>query len=970
MSNLSHPILIVTGMHRSGTSLTASLLQSAGVDMGNNLMPPSEGNVKGYFEDLDIVQFHEKALKANHLPPEGWTMVNQVNYIPEELKLIAKEVIFKKRNQANITGWKDPRTTLFLEFWKTLLPEAKFLLIYRSPWEVIDSLYRRGDGAFLNNPNLAINLWCSYNETILNFYNKHSDSCILSEIDYIIQNDQDFLELIKNKLSIPLQKAGLSKLYDSSLFHKSQFNTHRFTIIQKYFEEAIDIYNRLHQNSLDIRSNTQINYDYDFPSYPLPKYKSWVLQDWLDIRRKESELKQTQTALEQSQNELKQTQTALEESQNELKQTQTALEESQNELYHYQVQLKEAQMTIVAMETSKFWKLRKIWFKCKDLLKLKLYFNYINKLKIAIFLLFNNGIKYTLKVLSEADNIPNTDDINYKKWLAIHHPNSVDLIGMTEDIRKLEYKPIISIIMPVFNTHEQFLKEAIESVLKQIYSYWELCIADDCSTEPYVRKLLNQYQAKDNRIKVIFREENGHISKSSNSALSLATGEYIALLDHDDLLTPNALYEIVKLLNQKPEADMIYSDEDKINEEGKLQDPYFKPDWCPDSFLSRMYTNHLGVYRHKLIHEIGGFREGYEGSQDYDLALRITDKTSQIFHIPKVLYHWRIHSDSTAQSISTKDYSTEVAKKALESTLKRRGEKGMVVPVRGGHHIIRYEIKDYNLVSIIIPTKNLGATLNTCLKSIFDKTIYPNYEVLVIDNGSTEQETKIILESWKTREPEKFRYETLDIPFNFSKINNYGVEQAKGKYLLFLNNDTEVINRDWLNAMVEQAQRPSIGAVGALLLYKDNTIQHAGVVAGIGDVAGHSHKYYSAESHGYFNQIQTNNNYSAVTGACLMCRREVFKEVGGFEEELAVAFNDIDLCFKMLNQGYKNIYLPHVKLYHYESKSRGYDDDPEKQVRFTKEIKHMKSKWKQLIESDPCYSPHLTKQSEDFTIEI
>ena len=951
-------ILVITGMHRSGTSLATSLLREAGLDVGQNLMSGRFDNIQGHFEDLDFINFHEKVLESQGISTQGWTTQSNI-YVPEKLVKQAKILINQKWDKY-LWGWKDPRTTLFLEFWKKLLPEAKFLLIYRSPWQVIDSLYRRGDGAFINNPNLAINLWCYYNETILDFYDKYSESCILTEIDDIIQNNQDFLRLIRNKLEIPLQEAQLSQIYDSSLFHKSNLNTHRLTLIQQYFKEAIDIYRRLHRNSLNIRLDSQVKYE--FPDYPLPTYKSWVLQDWLDIRRKERELQQTQ-------NELQQTQTELQQTQNELQQTQTELEEFQYQLYHCQVQLKEAQTTIIAMETSKFWKLRRIWFKFKDLVNWKVYLKYINRLRLAFFLALDYGIKYVLDFFFKEYNIPNTDDLNYEKWLAIHYPSQLDMIGMTEDIKSLEYKPIVSIIMPVFNTPTAFLKEAIESVLNQIYPHWELCIADDCSTEPDLRELLNQYQAQDQRIKVIFREKNGHISKTSNSALSLATGEYVALLDHDDLLTPDALYQVIKFLNQKPEADIIYSDEDKINKEGKLQDPYFKPDWCPDSFLSRMYINHLGVYSHKLIHEVGGFREGYEGSQDYDLVLRLTEKTDQIFHIPKILYHWRIHSDSTAQNISTKNYATNAAKKAIEDALMRRGEKGKTVPVEGGHHIIRYEIKDYDLVSIIIPTKNLGNTLNTCLKSIFDKTTYPHYQVLVIDNGSTEQETKTILESWKNKEPKRFRYEKLDIAFNFSTINNYGVKQTEGKYLLFLNNDTEIINNDWLEAMVEQAQRPSIGAVGALLLYQDNTIQHAGVVAGIGGVAGHSHKYYSAKSHGYFNQIQTNNNYSAVTAACLMCRRDVFEEVGGFEEELAVAFNDIDLCFKMLNQGYRNIYLPHVRLYHYESKSRGYDDNPEKQARFSKEIKYMKSKWKKLIEYDPYYSPHLTKKTEDFTIK-
>ncbi|TAE57887.1 MAG: glycosyltransferase [Nostocales cyanobacterium] len=697
--------------------------------------------------------------------------------------------------------------------------------------------------------------------------------------------------------------------------------------------------------------------------------KFWLLwQENIAVRNK---LIQLENSLSDKDTYIEQNESQLQEIQSQLQEIQSQLQETQSQLYHYQVESQKAQATIVAMETSKFWKLRKVWFHFKSAFALKkFFFKKIAQLRLIFILILTNGLTYTINTLKQNDTIPLSDDFNYQQWLTKNYPRKIDLILMTESIKCLQHKPIISIIMPVYNTSENFLKEAINSVLNQVYPYWELCIADDASTKPHIRNILNEYINKDKRIKVVFRTENGHISKSSNSAIALAKGEYIALLDHDDLLTPHALYEVVQLLNKHPEADMIYSDEDKINPEGKLQDPFFKPDWCPDSFLSRMYTCHLGVYRRSLINEIRGFREGYEGSQDYDLVLRLTEKTDNIFHISSILYHWRIHSESTAQNISAKNYATVAAQQAIKDALKRRQESGKIIPVEGGHHIVRYEIKNYDLVTIIIPTKNLGNILNNCLESIFSKTTYPNYEVLVIDNGSTEEETKKIIESWKAKEPQRFICQILDIPFNFSKINNYAVSHSKGKYILFLNNDTEVINSDWLNAMVEQAQRASIGAVGALLLYPDNTIQHAGVVAGIGGVAGHSHKYFDADNHGYFNQLKTINNYLAVTGACLMCRREVFEEVGGFEEDLAVAFNDIDLCFKMIDKGYRNIYLPHVKLYHYESKSRGYEDTPEKKVRFSNEIKYMQLKWQKLIEHDPCYSPNLTIQTEDYSIDV
>ena len=542
---------------------------------------------------------------------------------------------------------------------------------------------------------------------------------------------------------------------------------------------------------------------------------------------------------------------------------------------------------------------------------------------------------------------------------------------MSEAVESFGYKPLISVIMPVYNTPEYFLREAIQSVIDQVYPYWELCIADDASTRSSIRGILEEYQAKDSRIKVVFRTQNGHISASSNSALELATGEFIALLDHDDVLTLDALYEVVHLLNQHPEADMIYSDEDKLDENGQLNSPFFKPDWCPDSFLSRMYTCHLGVYRRKLVNQVGNFRIGYEGSQDYDLVLRFTEKTDHIFHIPKVLYHWRIHSESAASGIEAKPYAYQAAAKALQDAINRRGEKGVIQQVKGfpGHYIVRYEIKEYKKVSIIIPTRDLGEVLDRCLESIFTKSTYPNYEVILIDNGSVEDYTHRVITKWREKESSRFKCYQLDIPFNYSKLNNYAVSQEKGDYLLFLNNDTEVITSDWIEAMVEQAQRLSIGAVGALLLYPDDTIQHAGVVIGMTDVAAHSHQYSSGNQPGYYGQIASTNNYLAVTAACLMCRREVFEKVGGFDEQLAVAYNDVDFCLKLVQQGDRNLYLSHVLLYLHESKSRGFEDTPEKLHRYMEEVKLMRQRWRKFIDRDPCYNPNLSLSQFGYSIK-
>lgn len=559
----------------------------------------------------------------------------------------------------------------------------------------------------------------------------------------------------------------------------------------------------------------------------------------------------------------------------------------------------------------------------------------------------------------------------YERWMAIHTPTPDQLAAMRSSLDQLTYRPRISVIMPVYNPPIEFLQAAIQSVCDQVYPDWELCIADDASADLEVLELLNQFALADPRIKLIFRPENGQIAAASNSALTLATGEFVAFLDQDDRLAPEALYEVVTLLHQHPEADLIYSDEDKLDAEGRRRLPFFKPNWCPDSFLSRMYTCHLGVYRRELVEAIGGLRLGFEGSQDYDLVLRLTEQTDRIFHIPKVLYHWRMHANSTASRASCKPYATAAAQRAIQEALQRRGEPVRTVvtqPEFPGVYIPRFEIQGHPLVSIIIPTRNLGSMLDRCLQSIQDQSTYSNYEVIVIDNDSHEPETQRVLEKWQ--QFDHIHCHRLEMPFNYSRLNNLAVQQARGDYLLFLNNDTEVITPDWIEAMVEQAQRPAIGAVGALLLYPDQTVQHAGVVLGIGDIAGHSHKYYRWGDHGYFSQLVSINNYSAVTAACLMCRRAVFEQVGGFDEAIAVAFNDVDFCLKLKQQGYRNLYLPHVQLYHHESKSRGIEDTLEKQQRFTQELQLMQAKWQALLEQDDCYSPHLSLTREDYSLRV
>jgi glycosyltransferase involved in cell wall biosynthesis len=569
-------------------------------------------------------------------------------------------------------------------------------------------------------------------------------------------------------------------------------------------------------------------------------------------------------------------------------------------------------------------------------------------------------------------DVPLSRDPAYQLWLIDHAPTRTRLRQMRRQSQSLAAQPLFSVIMPVFDPPVRYLREAVESVRAQAYPRWELLIVDDGSSDPAVVALLGDAASTDARITVQALGRNAGISAASNVAIERASGDYLVLLDHDDLLTPHALYELAWAVNEHPDADMIYSDEDKVDEHGILSGPFFKPDWCPDSFLSRMYVCHLTVLRRTLVEALGRFRTELEGGHLYDLVLRLTERSDRVLHIPEVLYHWRMHPASTALDSAVKPWVYEADHRALQLAIDRRSEPGQVVPVTGfpGFYIVRYQIRKYEKVSIIIPTRDHAELLDKCLASIAAKSTYPDFEIILIDNGSVEPVTTQLIADWTAREPERLRSIRLDIPFNFSRLCNHGVSQAQGSYLLFLNDDTEVITPDWIDAMVEQAQRPAIGAVGALLLYADGSIQHAGAILGLGGLAAHSHRGCSSESPGYAGQVISINNYLSVAGACLMCRRTVFEEVGPFLEDLPSGYEDVDLCLKMVEQGYRNVWLPHVRLFHYEGQSRGRDYPLKEPVEYQRSVDYMVGRWRKFIDEDPCYNPNLTRAFEDYRLAI
>lgn len=544
-----------------------------------------------------------------------------------------------------------------------------------------------------------------------------------------------------------------------------------------------------------------------------------------------------------------------------------------------------------------------------------------------------------------------------------------DRAAIETSIAGMTRRPRFSVVMPVYNTPEPWLRRAIDSVQSQLYPDWELCIADDASTARHLRPLLES-AARDPRVKVAFRASTGHISAASNSALALATGDYVALLDHDDELAPHALYMVAEELSRHPDADLVYSDEDKLDEEGRRYDPYFKPDFNPELLWSHNFFSHLGIYRTSLIRELGGFRVGFEGSQDYDLVLRALRRTqpSRIRHIPHVLYHWRAVRGSAAAATDAKPYAFVAAQRSLSEHLAAEQPGSSVGEGRfpGTYRVKLILPADPPLVSVIIPTRDALDMVRRCVDTLIAKTDYRSYELIIVDNQSTDPAAIDWLQSVGQRG--SARILSYDRPFNYSAINNFAASAARGSILCLLNNDVEPISPGWLTELVSHVVRPEIGVVGGRLLYPDGRVQHAGIASGVLRVAAHLFRGIPREAPGYFGQAHLLRASSAVTGACLVLRRSLFQEVGGLDEkELAIAFNDVDLCLKVQQRGYRNLFTPWAELYHFESYSRGDDMAADKRSRFNREIKVMLARYPELA-SDPFYNPNLSLESDQMDL--
>jgi glycosyltransferase involved in cell wall biosynthesis len=979
-------VIIVLGMHRSGTSAITRGLQALDVNLGNNLIPPAPGNKKGHYEDAEINKLNIELLDAlksewHSLSPIPDAAFDQETITP--IKLRALELLRYKISEHPF-GFKDPRIARLLPFWhsvfKTLRIQPSYVICIRHPMSVAQSLKRR-DGF---DTQKSYFLWMQH--IIPSILKTTGTYRVVVDFDILLTDPNVQLHRIAQALNLPInsESAKLKAYTDEFLDIELRHAKFEFKDLRKDPEiphdviDAFRLMNRLARDEINIddpaveKKFRQISVRLKMLSQALA---CWARSD-VNLAERESQIVNLRGQIVNLQGRIVNLQgqivnfnQSIEEHEGQI----TSLKQSMAELRkstswritapvrcvgHQVGRIKNALSYATAMCGGYTGLLRHVW---------KIYKRGgMHGIKRRIDFTLSLGTPQPVK-----DELGRWVDKNdYTGWICRYDT----LTDTDREIIKARVKlfprlPLISVVMPVYNPPVGLLKEAVESVRGQLYPNWELCIADDASTDKDVYELLRFYVDNDFRIKVVFRDSNGHISAASNSALEIASGEYIALLDNDDLLPEHALFYVAEAIITNPDAAIIYSDEDKISMSGVRINPYFKCDWNPELFLGQNLISHLGVYRTDIVKAIGGFRVGYEGSQDYDLAARVIEQImpSQIIHIPRILYHWRIYPGSTSMGNGEKPYAIVASERAMNDHLYRRGVKGIVKALPVGSHRLRFDLpEDPPLVSIIIQTRNAVSHIRKCVTSIFNLTSYEKFEILLIDNGSDDP-AALRYFNYLQRNYKNLTVIKDDRLFNFSALNNGAVQQSRGKIIALLHHDTEVITTSWLDEMVSIALQPGVGAVGARLWYYNNTLEHGGLITGLSGVADCAHKYLERGQFGYFGRAHLTQSISAVGGACLVIRKSIYQETGGFDERnLKVEFNDVDFCLRVREAGYRNVWTPYAELYHNESAMHG--DTPDSKSSFRREVLYMKKRWGDSLVYDPAYSPNLTLNRTDFSL--
>jgi glycosyltransferase involved in cell wall biosynthesis len=986
-------LVVVLGMHRGGTSAVTRALDCVGVSLGEKHLQANEDNKKGFWEDREVVSLNEEVLAAID---QSWFSLRSLS--DSDVKALENAGLIKRASsllQERLCvnprfGFKDPRTTKLLAFWRRVFESQGwrpfYVFVVRNPKSIVRSLLERDQFSYEH----SYLLWLEYVLSALSHSDLHNT--LLIDYDELLANPRSELNRLAGFLKAPLDNKKATNYAEHFLEHglrhsvSSREDLANDPCVPALVQEIYDFLLQVQQGRANLSD----------------AIASAMLSTWRQELHRLRPLFQLCDRVDR----------AHRLSSAHVLHLEQAVKERDDHALNLQHKLAAANRQVSILNqrvneifNSRSWRVTKPIRTVGSLVRKSNFLLGLTKLvallvdeserqKVrqiahsqggygrlivkAFAILKREGlsavfwrIRYRLDrryvLTSDGERI---DSNNYSAWLYKYQIPLKTLIAESEAFfQEVSQPPKISIIMPVFNVRPVYLRQAIRSVQEQIYKNWELCIADDASTNADIRPLLESLSKEDTRIKVLFRHENGHISKASNSALTMVTGDFIALMDNDDLLAPDALSEVAKAVVRNPSVKVIYSDEDKINDQGERYNPYFKPDFNPDLLHSHHFMAHLAVYERSLIDEIGGWRSEFDGAQDYDLILRAVERVTsqQIIHIPKVLYHWRVHSESTAFDASAKPYAMQAGERALTRAMERRSLKATVHYVGIGYRV-KYEVpQPHPPVSIIIPTYNGLTMLRGCIDSVLKKSSYTHFEILVIDNNSDDPEVLSYLQ--ELVRDQRIRCIRDERPFNYSALNNIGVENARGEYVCFMNNDIQVIATDWLTEMLSHAARPEVGAVGAKLLYPDGTLQHSGVVLGIGGIAGHSHKGLPAESPGYCGRVALISNFSAVTAACLLIEKEKFLKAGSFDSQnLKVALNDVDLCLRLQALGYWNVYTPYAELYHLESASRGYEDNPEKIRRFEGEVAFMQNKWANVLANDPAYNRNLTLDAEDFSL--
>lgn len=981
--NPKSQVICILGMHRSGTSLISRIVNLLGVYLGpeEETIRAAESNPLGFWEHRRLTALSDEILSrlggSWHEPPifrPDWEVSPALHGLRER----ARAVIDGEFAAAKPWAWKDPRTCLTLPFWQRLLPSMRYVICLRNPVDVAYSLERR-DGFSLEK---SVDLWLLHVVSSLRHTEGHPRLLLFYE-NFMAQPHQELRRLarylgtgaraaeegtqkaVREFLTAELQHHHTS-LADTAEHPGLPYSAKALYLILRLadrlrpeeisggagaaplFEEIV---NGLAQDSIQAQSDLGVAELVKLGGQALDKGRALVSAP--DRGEEGERLLDIYNALVTVQrgprSPIAGTNTVISDSDTRL--ATIPRTRGQGALEHVR-QVRDRLFPVGTWRRDVYWTLHRTVEVLVTVGPRAVALKTLRRARMAL-----RGQR--LLVGFPAHDIPKDLDAQYQIWLRRHRLTRRGVARTKATMETFAYAPLISIVMPVYDTDESSDRGAIESVRAQLYSRWELCLVSPASTGLSVRSVLKEYPSTDSRIRVEYLPQGDGVVAASNSGLSVARGEFVAFLDSKDELSADALFHIVKRLNEDRRLDLLYSDEDKVDSGRRHVEPFFKPDWSPDLLLSTNYLAHFSVFRRNLLAEVGGFRSGFDGNRDYDLVLRFTERTNRIAHIPEVLCHLR---QVSAPDMTIAESSQGSGQRAIEDALRRRGLQGRVVTGTPGKYSVQYQLRGNPLVSIIIPSKDRWRLLEECLRSVETRTDYARYEIIILDNGSTEPDTLKYLDAIARR----WRVHRCPGPFNFSAINNLGASLASGEYLLFLNNDTQVIRSDWLTAMLEQAQRREVGAVGAKLLYPDGTIQHAGVVLGIGGVAGHAFKglRLSENAPTYFNLADVVRNCSAVTGACMMVPRRVFAEVEGFDERFRVAFNDVDFCLRLRERGYLVVYTPLALLYHHESATRGRFHPLEDEELCLK-------RWGDVIRGgDPYYNGNLTLSREDWSLRL